>query len=348
MRRVQAFTGPDAERNAEASGHWLRALAGNGPSQRFCVTAGIPLTKAGAEIPDSAGGFLVPTFFDAAIINVREKVGAFRQGAEVRTVTSSLSIRPRRTGGVTANFVDEGASIPESSFQAAAIEPVLQKLAVLVRASSELYEDEAIGLAEFVANEIGYAFAATEDDCAFNGDGTSAFRGTVGLSARLTGTKSAVAAAATHDLYSEIDNSDIGNLIAGVMGSALPGAAWYCSPSAYALTFCRLAVTSGGLVTTTDAAGNISASYLGWPIRFSSKLPDVGTTLGAKAMLYFGNLAMSSTLVQRGQMVMAMSRQRLLEDDQVLLRGTERIDLITHTTGDATTRGPIAMLVGTT
>jgi HK97 family phage major capsid protein len=106
-------------------------------------------------------------------------------------------------------------------------------------------------------------------------------------------------------------------------------------------------VTSGGLVTTTDSAGNISASYLGWPVRFSAKLPDVATTLGGKAMLAFGNLAMSSVLIQRRQMVVAMSRQRALEDDQILLRGTERIDLISHDTGSATDRAPIAMLVGT-
>jgi HK97 family phage major capsid protein len=115
----------------------------------------------------------------------------------------------------------------------------------------------------------------------------------------------------------------------------------------YALVFCRLAITSGGLVTSMDAAGNISASYLGWPVRISSKLPDVATTLATKPMLFFGNLAMSSVLVQRRPMVLAMSKQRAIEADEVLLRGTERIDLINHDTGDATTRAPIAMLVGT-
>jgi hypothetical protein len=45
--------------------------------------------------------------------------------------------------------------------------------------------------------------------------------------------------------------------------------------------------------------------------------------------------------------VAAASRERALDTDQVLVRGVQRCDLINHTVGDASTRGPIAMLVGT-
>ena len=45
--------------------------------------------------------------------------------------------------------------------------------------------------------EIGYAFAAKEDDCGFNGDGTSAFVGISGLAMKLVGLKSSVAAASS-------------------------------------------------------------------------------------------------------------------------------------------------------
>jgi hypothetical protein len=34
----------------------------------------------------------------------------------------------------------------------------------LTRASSELFEDDAASLAEYIASEIGYSFSAVEDD----------------------------------------------------------------------------------------------------------------------------------------------------------------------------------------
>jgi len=120
--KARAFTGPDAEQKAERVGHWFRALAGNAVSKAWCIQKGMALTKATNESGNVAGGFLAPVDFDQAIINVRETFGAFRQGAEVRPTRSDGQVRPRRTGGLTANFVVEGAAIPESSFLLDAVE----------------------------------------------------------------------------------------------------------------------------------------------------------------------------------------------------------------------------------
>lgn len=169
-----------------------------------------------------------------------------------------------------------------------------------------------------------------------------------GLSTKLVGLKSSVAAAAGHNTFLTIDNTDITNLMAGVLAAAIPGAAWYVSATGYAQTLCRLAGVSGGLVATQRSDGTISANYLGFPVRFSGKLQDVPTTLTGKAMLFFGNLAMSSVLVERQQQtIIAISRDRALDTDQVLVRGVQRCDIINHSVGDASTRGPVAMLVGT-
>jgi hypothetical protein len=40
-----------------------------------------------------------------------------------------------------------------------------------------------------------------------------------------------------------------------------------------------------------------------------------------------------------------LSFHRALDQDQVLVRGVQRLDVINHTVSDAATRGPIAMLV---
>jgi HK97 family phage major capsid protein len=341
-------TGAIAELKYEKIGHFFRALAGRDDSIAWCTRHGVGLTKAAQEFPDTAGGFLTPQDFDAAIIEVRETVGAFRRDAQVRPTSSDSSARPRRVGGVVASFVAEGQAIPLSQFLLDAVISSQKKMAVLVAAPSELFEDSASDLGAFLANEIGYAFAATEDDAGFNGDGTSVYRGIRGLGTMLVGTRGAVAAATGHNTFLTIDGTDLANLMAQVLASAVPGSAWYTSAMGYAQLFCRLAGISGGLVAEQRADGTIDASYLGFPVRFSAKLPDISTTLAGKPMLYFGNLAMSSMIVERRQMIVAISRQHNLDTDQYLVRGTERMDIINHSTGDAVNRGPVAMLVGTT
>jgi HK97 family phage major capsid protein len=345
--RIKVFTGHDAEQRAERVGTWFKALTGHEASKKWCIENGVALTKATNESMNVTGGFLAPTDFDAAIISVRETFGAFRAGAEIRPTRSDGQIRPRRIGGLMANFVTEGGSIPESSFQLDAVETAQKKFAILGRASAEMFEDSAADLGEFLTSEIGYAFAAKEDDVGFNGDGTSTYVGISGLATKLVGLKSAVAAASGHNTFLTLDGTDVTNLMSGVLATAVSGAAWYISAAGFAQAFCRLAAVSGGLVATQRPDGTISANYLGFPVRFSGKLPDAASLTG-KAMLFFGNLKMSSVIVERQQQtVVAISRDRALDTDQILVRGVQRCDIINHTVGDANTRGAVAMLVGT-
>jgi len=346
---VRAFTGPKAEEHAERVGHFFKALAGIEASKWWCIEHRVPLTKATAESQDSVGGFLAPQDFDDAIINIRETVGAFRRGAQVRPARSDNQVRPRRTGGVTVNFVAEGAAIPESSFLLDAVESSMKKMAVLSRDSTELLEDSAPDLGEFLTSEIGYGFAAKEDDCGFNGDGTSTYYGITGLGSKLSGLKGAIAAASGHHTFLTLDTTDLGNLISGVMATAIPGAAWYCSQVCFAQAFCRLAGSGGGgYMETRMIDGVLTPCYLGFPVIFSAKLPDGSSSLTGNPMVYFGDLSMSSLIAEKRRITVATSFDRALDTDQVLIRGTQRIDLINHSVGDASTRGPVAVLTGTT
>jgi hypothetical protein len=359
--RVKAFTD---EKKAERVGRFFKALAGIEEDKAWCIKNRMPLTKATGESSDSVGGFLAPQDFDDAVINIRETVGAFRRGAQVRPARSDNQVRPRRTGGVTANVVAENAAIPESSFLLDAVETSTRKMAVLSRDSTELLEDSAPDLGEFLTSEIGYAFAAKEDDWGFNGDGTSTYSGKTGLGTKLAGLKGAIAAAAGHHTFLTLDTTDLGNLMGGVMATAIPGAAWYCSQVCFAQAFCRLAGSGGGGYMETrmiplprpmpgeafgqrTVDGVLTPCYLGFPIFFSAKLPDGSSSLTGNPMLYFGNLAMSSLITERRKLTVAVSFHRALDADQVLIRGSQRIDLINHSVGDASTRGPIAMLTGT-
>jgi HK97 family phage major capsid protein len=339
MRNV--FTDPDA---AARSGHFFKALSGDDRSITWCARHGVSLEKTAGEGIGTAGGWLVPSDFDNAVVAVLDRAGAFRQGAEVRQTTSGNQIRPRRTTtGLTASFVAEGAQIPETQFALDAVETTAKKRAVLCRTSSELFDDSAVDVANLVAQIVGYSFAALEDDCGWNGDGTSTYGGVLGLSKALVGKKSAVAAASGHHTFASVDSSDLGNLVGAVIGSAVPNAAWYCSAQCYGQALCRLSVSTGGLAMLPNG----QPSYLGFPVRVSSKLPNGSVSdYSGLPMLYFGDLSMSSLIVERRQTVVAVSRQRLLETDQFLIRATQRIDIVNHDVGSATAPGPVSMLVG--
>jgi HK97 family phage major capsid protein len=278
----------------------------------------------------------------------REAYGSFRAGTLVAPLKTASQIRPRRANSLTASFVADGAAIPESQMQFDGIGVDPKKLAILGRSSTELWEDEAVGLAEYAASEVGWAMSVAEDGCGFMGDGTSAYSGMSGFATKLIGTKGAIPATAGHDTFAEIDSVDIGNVIAGVIGSALPGAAWYISPIGFAQALCRLAVVTGGLIATPQPNGLITYSYLGWPVRLSGALLDGSSSMVDKPMLFFGDLAMGSVLAERRSLTIATSLQRALDADEILFRATERVDIVCHGgVADPTTgRGPVAMLVG--
>jgi HK97 family phage major capsid protein len=187
-----------------------------------------------------------------------------------------------------------------------------------------------------------------EDVCGFNGDGTSTYGGIRGLTKLIVDGghgASKVTAASGHDLLSEIDATDIAATIAALPTYALPGAAWYLSNYAFATCFCKLAVSSGGIVSM-NINGVMQPTYLGWPIRLSSCLPQVSSTLSGVVMLLFGDLSLSSTIGDRTGVEVKTSTTRLMDTDQILYRGRERFDLVNHDVGDGTTGGPIVGLVG--
>jgi len=95
------------------------------------------------------------------------------------------------------------------------------------------------------------AFAKKEDECGFNGDGTSTYSGVRGITKLLIDGNHAagnVAAAAGHNTFLTLDNTDLTNLMGTAPAFALPGARWFVSQRGYATAFCRLAATAGGIV----------------------------------------------------------------------------------------------------
>lgn len=345
--KLKAFKGDSGEDNAFAAGQWILGfLYGNEKSKQWCREHGV--YDVAGEGVNTKGGFLVPEQFTQAIIDLREEYGVFRRECRVMPMSSDSMTIPRREGGITAYFVGENDEVTASDKSWGQVQLTAKKLGALCKYSSELAEDAIISIADDLANEMAYAFAEKEDDCGFNGDGTSTYGGIHGVRTKIIDgnhTAGAVDAASGIDTFAEITATDLATAMAALPQYAHRSAKWYCSQPAFELVFSRLTAAAGGNTIDT-LAGMVQPRYLGYPIVISQKMPTSTGDLSNVAMLLFGDLRLAATMGDRRGIRAKISEDRYLEYDQVGILGTERFDINVHDLGDTSTAGPIVALVG--
>lgn len=344
--RLKAYRGPQADAAAYLAGQFFAAsLFRNAKSAEWCKQHGIDCTYHASlgEGSDPHGGFLVPVEIEQAIIDLRETYGAFRQYAQVVPMARDTKTQPVRKSGPTAYWVGEGDEITASDKAWGQVEHTARKLASMVRYSSELAEDAVITIGDDLTREFAYAFAVKEDEAGFNGDGTAAYGGQVGLkNALLAG--SIFEAAAGNVNFPTLDMADFESC-AGKMPQ-FPGAneAWYISKPGYWNSMRRLMDAAGGVTMAELADGQRVPMFLGYPVRFVNALPKALSSTTSTILAYFGDLAMAAQLGNRRGLSIAISDQRYFEFDQLAIRGIERVDVVVHSKGTATEAGAIIAL----
>jgi HK97 family phage major capsid protein len=330
------------EEQAYRMGKWLLATMYGVPEARqWCADHGVPIVRAQSEGVNSAGGELVPEEMMASIIVLRETFGVFRREAQVIPMGRDTMNWPRRTGGVTAYFVSEGTAPTQSQAAWDNVNLTAKKLASLVLLSTELSDDAIINVADYLTSEIAYAFASKEDDCGFNGDGTSTYGGITGLTATSKVGSAGLYTASGHATFDVLTATDIEQMRALLPFYALPNAKIYCSQYAFALCFERLIAAGGGNSIAT-LNGEIVYRYLGTPIVISQKLPS--TTPTGKVAILYGDMAKAAALGERRQVSIKRSDERYFDTDQIGIMGTERVDVNVHDVGDSVNAGPIVAL----
>jgi HK97 family phage major capsid protein len=341
-----------AEENAYRSGMWLFGqLYGNEHASQWCNQHGLRIYNAASEGVNTLGGHLTPEELDRAIIQIITEFGVARQECRIRPMGSDTRNIPKRKTGLRAFFVGEGQPGTESDKEWTNVGLNAKKLMVLTRMSSEISEDAVIDLALDFTEEIGLAFAETEDDCLFNGDGASSFGGIHGIRTKLIdGTHNAgvVEAAATHDTFAEIDADDLSNLVAACPTTALRNATFYLSRVAYAKTIFSILQAAGGVTMNDMVNGPVKLGYLGYPIVLCEKMPTTLDAINGEVMILFGDMRKAAELgARRGTRVM-LSEHAHWETDQIGVKGTERMDINAHGLGDNDTAGQMVGLIGKT
>lgn len=339
-----------AHQKAYAFGQWLLATVfGNDRAEGWCKDNGIVLVKAASEGVNAAGGYLVPPEFDATLIDLREKYGVFRQNAHLSTMRSDTKTQPRRTSGLTAYFVGEGATITDSTKGWDQVGLTAKKLAVLAFYSSEVDEDSVIELGNDFAKEIAYAFAKKEDECGFIGDGTSTYGRIRGVAAALRAVDVTIGnikglTVAAGNTFAEFILTDFTTCMGTLPQYADDdNTAWYCHKTFWHTVMERLQLAAGGVTAAEIAAGQRTPRFMGYPVRICQAMPH--TDVNSQVACLFGDLDLAALYGDRRQTTIALSTDLKFDSDQIAIRGTERFDINVHDVGDTTVAGPIVGLI---
>ena len=359
---LKHFAGKDADERAYRFGMFCLGVYGKRQGIDFCLKQGIPLigasdspgevqAKTQRENVNVSSGFLVPDEFQNDLIDLREKFGVFRQNAKVVPMASDTRSDPRRVNGVTAYFVGESTAATLSDKQWDRVRLTAKKLMVLTKYSNELNEDAVLNIGDDLAGEIAYAFALKEDQCGFLGDGTSGYGGIKGACNQLlavdpTGANNPAnvmgliisAGTGFGTNYNGITLSDFNRTVAVLPEYAdVPGQAkFYCSKFFWGSVMQKLATAAGGNRVADLQDTPLRKSFLGYDVVISQVMPKISAI--NQICCLFGNLALAAELGDRRQTTIQMSEHALnaFEQDEVVIRGTERFDIVVHDVGDPT------------
>ncbi len=359
--QLKAFRGPNAAERAFRAGaelicqidrsartDWLRD---------YCQTRGINLERTQTGTVDSLGGVTIPVEFEQSIIDLRIEYGTFRRNAEYLPMKSDTKIRNRRTGGLVAYPVAAGARGTKSTATWDAVELVARKWMVLANYEDEVTEDSIISWADQFADEAAYAFAFTEDNTGFNGDGSLSHHGIVGVIPKLTGLDGTVAnvaglVEASGNLWSEITDADIHKMIGRLplFARRTGRVKWYCSHKFWAEVILRIAFDKGGVTYKEAAEGPVPRLY-GYDVELSEALPQ--EQANSQVCLLFGNLSQAAMFGDRRGITVKMtdSNDTDFESDIRAIKATTRFDINVHSVGNASATanlrkpGPIVGLI---
>lgn len=332
--------------SAYKMGSWFMGAMGHKKSADFCAANGLVIRKAHTEGVNSQGGFLVPDEFENELVSLREQYGVIRRNARVWPMASDTLRIPKRAAGLTAYFVGEAAPGTESTQTIDQVNLVAKKLMALTTVTSELLEDALVNIGDDIAGEIAYAFSFKEDDAGFNGDGTSGYGGIVGLGTTLSDATYQVSDGGA----TAVSGVTIPEIMAGL--AKLPGWAaqrnnikFFCNKSVYHSVFERLAMGAGGATATEIIRGVTGPSFFGYPVEFTQAL--TATPSGADATYaYVGDMTQAVYLGDRRSTTVAFSDSALnaFEQDERVIRGTSRFDIVCANCGGSTAAGAMVKL----
>jgi HK97 family phage major capsid protein len=350
--RLRAFT--DLE-TAHRCGMWLKAHFGDRQARQWCSDhLGAEYRDMGGQV-NSVGGVLVFEDFSNTIIRLVEQFGVSMNVFQRVSMSSDTLLVPKRLTGVTSYWIGENTTITTSDPTATMVQLVAKKIACATKVSNELLADNAISVADWLAQEYATSLSAAIDDAAFNGTGTSSYGGIRGLAQIDDGTHTASvhSAASGNTSLAALDIDDYLGALGKLPRYAIGTAAWYMHPAVYHNSVQRMMLSSGtagsgtiGALSGGNTAANLAQgtpnTFLGLPVVYALKMTSAPTT--GQIAAYVGDLSLAGIMGVKGDMQIASSDQRYFEQDASVYRAVQRMDIVVHSLGSTTEAGPVIAL----
>lgn len=247
------------------------------------LSAGAMEHKDMAEAVGASGGFLVPVEFQTQLQSVGAETSLVRGSATripmarrqiqlpVLDQTGTTSGVPHWFGGLQFYWAEEASEKTESDAKFRQVSLVAHKLIGYTRASDELVDDSAISLDAFLSGPLGFAGGVTwmEDFAFLTGTGAGQPQGVIGAGATIS---------VPRQVQAGVTYIDLVNMFENLLPSST--AVWNVSQSVIS-NLMTLQDPSGQYMWPTLFQGGASTGrptqLLGMPIRFTEKLPRIGT-----------------------------------------------------------------------
>lgn len=353
-RAFSAVHGDEKRGRHEAykSGMWvLGNVFGNEECRQWSKDYGYGSeARALNNVVPSAGGVLVPDGLVNAIIWNVEQRGIFAQYANtVPMGQNDIVFVPKSTGEVTVYAVAENQTdeVTESEPTMDGIELIARTWGSLIRVGRNLIDDAVISIGEHVAQKVGYATADKQDQCGFNGTGTSAYHNIRGLTVKIddgTHTASVNDAIAGNTTFGTLDMDDFEACVGKLPQWAdSDDVAWYISKPGFYASMAKLMDAAGGN-TQDNVAGGKNLQFLGYPVRITQVL---NRTLGAntsQVVALFGSLRKTAAFGQKKQLEIQTLTEKYATYNQVGMLGFSRWGINNHELGDNTNAGAMIAL----
>ena len=297
--------------------HWWDG-EGDGKARTQHITE----AKALAENVGATGGFLVPTEFQARILQVQETETVVRPRAEIIRMSRRTATIPSldQTGTVTGGFSwfggvvtyyqEEAASLTESSFTFRDTTLNAHTLTAYTRSSNQLLDDTAVSLEDFLMRILPRALAHQGDYDMLQGDGVGKPTGVVNSGATITVNREGTL---------NVTYVDITNMIAKALPSM--NSIWVASQSILPKLLTMSGPSGNPAYLWGSAERGVPNNLLGRPIVFTDKLPVLGTA-GDLMLCDFGYYLVGD----RQAVTIDMSTHERFANDQSSWRAKMRFD----------------------
>ena len=329
-------------------GQWFKAKSGDADAKRWCQDHGVE-SRAQGSTGSTTGSAFVPDLLESTVLRLVNEYSAFATNAMNVNMASDYVLFPKRTGGATAYWINENASITASDPTSTQVALTAKKVTGAVVLANELLRDSIVSISDWLAAELALGLSQAVETAAWNGNPSNA-PSVAGLATGYTGglyassgaTYAASLVTAAGDTPDEVTKANLLAMMARVPQHSQAGAKWYVSPFFFATCMQNLDYAQGGSVGLTQGLG---LTFMGKPVVLTDQLPSGADSTGAIMALY-GDLMNSSIYGVRQGIEIASSDQVNFLSDQSVIRAVARVAISHHTIGSDTVAGPIIGLVG--